>query len=642
LNDWLEVLVDWLIPVRTHLVFITSVFTVVLSLLFSFYFRFEFSFPPGEVIWLPRVMLLAVLVKLAVFFVFRLYGGMWRYVSIIDLVRILVANTVASGVLVAVVYFGRERFFPGFAISVLVIDYLICFLMMSGKRVAVRIIRESAARAGSGEERVIVIGDSARANSLIQALSASQSGRRIIGVLCEDVKVGHTIRGAPVLGLPSRLAKCAGKHRATEALLLPPYSAPANIKKIMEDLEERQIKCVLRMIPSYEDIAGGNISVSYIKEVEIEDLLGRKPVRLDRTDVAAFVKGKSILVTGAGGSIGSELCRQLAAYMPAKMVLMDFSELNLYTVEKDLRGSGCDFKLRTVIGDVRIPADIERAFADGNIDIVYHAAAYKHVPLMEDNPLAAFRTNVLGTANVAAFCEKFGAARMVMISTDKAVNPSSVMGATKRLAERILLERGDSKTEFVAVRFGNVLGSSGSVIPLFKEQIKKGGPVTVTTERMVRYFMSIPEAVDLVLQAGAVGRDRDIMLLEMGEPVRIYDMAKKLIELSGFIPGKDIAVEFTGLRKGEKEYEELLTDQEKADKTPFDRIFAARKSGAGAAPRPDLEKIRALVEAGDGKSLLAVIAECIPENKFSEAKRDNPSSTETREIKSRRAGAVGF
>jgi FlaA1/EpsC-like NDP-sugar epimerase len=388
----------------------------------------------------------------------------------------------------------------------------------------------------------------------------------------------------------------------------------------MNDLEVRNKTCSLRMIPVYSEIAEGNISVSHIKEVEIEDLLGRQPVKLDRTDVAEFVRGKNIMVTGAGGSIGSELCNQIAAYQPELLLLFEFCEYNLYEITRVLKKKYPDLKIISFVGDVRSSENIERALSH-NIEVVYHAAAFKHVPLMEQNPTMALDTNVLGSSRIATCCEQAGVKRVILVSTDKAVCPTSIMGASKRIAERVILERPQSSTEFVVVRFGNVLGSSGSVIPLFKQQIKDGGPVTLTSENMVRYFMSIPEAVDLLLQAGAIGNDRDIMVLEMGEQVRIYDMAKKLIELSGLIPGRDIEIKITGIRPGEKEYEELLTDKEKVDRTPYDRIFVARKDNSASPPGIDLEKISQVVKTCETVELRELIFQYIPEHKFNPESR---------------------
>lgn len=624
INEKMESMVDLLIPVRTGLVFFSNVLTIVLAFLTAFFFRHDFSFSSEESVYLPRVLFIAVIIKVAIFLVFRLYEGMWRYVSIFDLMRILLANIISSGLLLAAVYYYRNKYFPGFSLNVIAIDFLVCFFFMCGKRVVVRIIREVASKAsGVQMVRTIVIGDSDKANSLIHAFSVTPSKRKIIGVLCDDISMRQTIRGVPVIGIPDSAAKCAKKHRVSEILLLPPYSSPKNIRAIMDELEQRQTKCVLRMLPEYSDIADGNISVSHIREVEIEDLLGRKPVKLDRTEVAAFVKDKNVMVTGAGGSIGSELCRQIASYGPSRLILFELSEFNLYEIHRNLRKLFPELDIVNIIGDVKSPDDVSRAFSTGPIDVVYHAAAYKHVPLMEENVPMAFKNNVIGTNCLAEHCERHNVKRMVMISTDKAVRPTSVMGATKRLAERIILERKKGSTEFMVVRFGNVLGSSGSVIPLFKQQIMEGGPVTVTSRNMIRYFMSIPEAVDLVLQAGTIGNDRDIMVLEMGEQVKIYDMARKLIELSGFEPDKDIEIKVTGMRPGEKEYEELLTDEEAVDRTPYDRIFVFRQGKESSAHNipVSIDNIKSCLASSDISGLKSILASCIPENKFSEAAR---------------------
>jgi len=616
LNSRLESLVESLVGVRTALVFISTFFTVAISFLLAFYLRHDFSFATPEAQYIPQVLLIVLAVKLLAFYLFRLYEGMWRYVSISDLWKILMANIVGSALSIAIVAAARHRFAPGFSLTVLVIDAMLCFLAMSGKRVLTRVIREAAAKAsGERDVRTLLMGGIDSLNVFIQALNATPSRRMIIGVLTDDMKIGHSIRGVPVLGKASSAAKCAKKHNASEILLLPPYSTPSSIRNILEDLERREKKCALRMVPSYVDIADGKVDVSNVKEVEIEDLLGRKPVRLDREDVAKFVKGRSIMVTGAGGSIGRELCLQLSAYEPAKLILFELSEYNLYAIMEDLRSSRQGVELIGIIGDVREPEDLDSAISRNAVNTVFHAAAYKHVPLMEENPLMALRTNIIGTANLADAAERNSVERVVVISTDKAVNPTSVMGATKRVAERIVLERPKKKTEFVVVRFGNVLGSSGSVIPRFKKQLREGGPITVTSENVVRYFMSIPEAVDLLLQAAAVGGDRDIMVLEMGEPVRIYDMARKLIELSGLEPGKDIEIEIIGMRPGEKEYEELLTDDEKVDKTPYDRIYVGKKR-PGNAPTVDLNALQSAASSDNVRSILQTL---VPENQFDSA-----------------------
>lgn len=614
LNEKIEDYIDRLGAFRAILVSLSNIVTIVFSLLLAFYIRHDFSFNTPESAFLSKILLLAIVLKMIVFALFRLYEGMWRYVSIADLIKIFTANLIASSLILGIVAYLRADYFPGFSIAVFTIDFLICFLAMSGKRVFMRIVREYAAKSsGIQNIRTLIIGNDDNLNSTIQALAAVPSRRKLVGILCENVKIGHSIRGVSVIGDPSSAAKCAKKHRASEILLLPPYSNPNFIRETMDDLENREVKCTLRMVPAYSDITEGNITVSHIREVEIEDLLGRKPVKLDRTEVSQFIKGKNILVTGAGGSIGSELCNQVAAYKPAKLVFFELSEFNLYEINRKITSAYPDLKIFNFSGDVRCAENVDRALKEHDIEVVYHCAALKHVPLMEENPAMAFNTNVIGTATLADCCEKAGVKRVVMISTDKAVRPTSIMGATKRLAEKVIQERPEKNTEFVVVRFGNVLGSSGSVIPLFKQQIKDGGPVTVTSEKVVRYFMSIPEAVDLVLQAGTIGRKGDIMVLEMGEQIRIYDMAKKLIELSGFVPGKDIEIKVVGMRPGEKDYEELLSDDEQADKTSSDRILVVRKK-----ERPqssiDVEKLRNLINSNDVQGIMELVKKYIPEH----------------------------
>ncbi len=619
LNSQLELVVQKLFPAKTFFVFITSAFTIALSFLLAFYIRFEFQFPVKEIAYLDNALPLVVVVKLLVFYFFGVYSGMWRYVSIYDLMQILLANIVSSLILYVVIVFFREQYFQGFSRSVLILDFMLCFFAVSGKRVLSRIIREAAARGAKKEfVRTLILGSPGAANNIIQTFSTGWGNRDIIGIIGNDMNPGVSIRGVPVLGDVEETGQFAKKLNISEILLLPPYSSPSYIREIMDQLEKVDSNCTLRMVPTYADVASGKINISHLKNVEIEDLLGRKPVKLDRTEVAEFVKGKRIMVTGAGGSIGSELCRQIASYAPECLVLFELSEFNLYDVSRKLRNSHPELKIISIIGDVRSAENVSSALSANKVEVVYHAAAYKHVPLMEENPQMALDTNIIGSSIVIEACEKHNVRRMVLISTDKAICPTSIMGASKRIAERLCLERPNNSTEFIVVRFGNVLDSSGSVIPLFKQQIKEGGPVTVTSKNVVRYFMSIPEAVDLVLQAGTIGHDRDIMVLEMGEQVRIYDMARKLIELSGLIPDKDIEIKITGLRPGEKEYEELLTDEEKVQRTPFDRIYVARKTDVPQLP-VDLDKIRGLIISKDLKAIKSLLGSYIPENKFNEA-----------------------
>lgn len=617
LNKILEKFVSAFFPVKSIFAFATTAMTVALSLMLAFYLRFEFSFPVKEIVSLERAIPIFIFVKLLLFLFFRLYNGLWRYVSIYDMIQIFFANVLASLILYVVVVVWQTSYFAGFSRSVIALDFIICFLAMCGKRVLVRIIRESASvERGGGTIKTLLAGSPSPVNSLIHSFSAYRGRREFCGIVSDEIKINSQIRGVKVLGNFDSIADFAEKFNAQEILLLPPYSSPASIKKVLDKLEEKRLKCKLRMLPSFTDIASGVIDVSNIRNVEIEDLLGRKPVKLDNTEVANFIQGKNIFVTGAGGSIGSELCRQIAAYKPSSLIAFDISEFNIYEISRKIKNAFPELNFKAIIGDIRSQKHLDNALCLANVDIIYHAAAYKHVPIMEENPLCAFETNLFGSANVFEAAEKYNIKRVVIISTDKAICPTSIMGATKRLSERIALDRQFKNTEFVVVRFGNVLDSSGSVIPLFKEQIKNGGPLTVTSENVTRYFMSIPEAVDLVLQAGAIGKNGEIMVLDMGEPVRIYDLAKKIIELSGFTPGKDIEIKIIGMRPGEKEYEELLTDEEKVHRTPYDRIFVAKKSSA-KIEAVSLAKIAKALEQNDINSLRDLLRIYIPENKFS-------------------------
>ena len=443
----------------------------------------------------------------------------------------------------------------------------------------------------------------------------------IVGVWSEEENLPNTrIHGVRIYDNRSHdVAALAADLRPDSILLLPPYNRPRQINELMSKVAAAGISCSFRTIPSLGDFTSGHLAASSIRNVSIDDLLERGQVIFDRVDVRRFLKGKTVMITGAGGSIGSEISRQVASYEPQALVLFEQSEFGLYSIEHELQRKYPNLPLIAIAGDVRRAESIRRAFREaGRIDVIYHAAAYKHVPLMEKNVPACFHTNVIGTACLAREAVAAGVDRFVMISSDKAVRPTSIMGATKRLAERVINEMDAGSTTFVSVRFGNVLGSSGSVVPLFKNQIAAGGPVTVTTPDMRRFFMTIPEAVDLVLEAGTTGRHREIMVLEMGEEIRIADLARRLIELSGLIPDKDIRIEFTGLRPGEKEYEEIITADENVVKTAADKIYVMTKNLDAVKGAPvNLTEIDRLVQQGDSEELRRMAALCIPDNMFS-------------------------
>jgi FlaA1/EpsC-like NDP-sugar epimerase len=504
---------------------------------------------------------------------FGLYRGIWRYATVMDLRRILFAVSFASVAVVAVVFMTRLQLVPR---SVLILHPLLLVLAMGGSRFIYRAWRDQRlyGRLTLVGEPVLILGTGDAANRLIRELAASTKWC-VVGLLSEDPRrIGHELNGVKILGPHADLSVWAQKMSVDKAIVAMPEASPRKRRRAIEIAVQAGLSVMT--VPSLDDMLTGRVAVSAVRQVQLEDLLGREPVALDNAGLHSWLEGKVVLVSGAGGSIGSELARQLLLFRPALLILLDVSEFALYQMEQEfLRlhpGARCVF----VVGDVKDVAWIDRLFASYHPAVVFHAAAYKHVPLMEgENAWQAVRNNVVGSKRLAEAAQRYGTEKFVLVSTDKAVNPTNVMGATKRLAERVLagLQKEDG-TRFVTVRFGNVLGSNGSVIPTFREQIARGGPVTVTHPEIIRYFMLIPEAAQLVLQAGLMGRGGEIFVLEMGEPVRIADLARDMIRLSGFSEN-EINIEYTGLRPGEKLYEELLTDSEQTLPTPHSKLRVA-------------------------------------------------------------------
>ncbi len=521
---------------------------------------------------------------------FGLYRGIWRYASLMDLRRIIVAVVSAAVVAAAAIYMLR---LPGVPRSVLILHPILLVLAMGGSRFAYRVWRDRAlyGRVMFSGEPVLVLGSGDAAERLLRELAHS-SDWCVVGLLSEDVRrVGQELHGVKVLGPQEDLSAWAEKLSVNKAIVAMPESSPRKRGHAMELAVQAGLSVMT--VPSLEDMLGGKVAVSKIRQVQLEDLLGREPVELDNAGLHSWIDGKTVLVTGAGGSIGSELARQVAQFSPGLLILLDISEFALYQVEQEFQRQFPQVQCAFVVGDVKDVAWLDWIFAHHRPSVVFHAAAYKHVPLMEgENAWQAVRNNVLGSKRLAEAARHYGTDKVVLISTDKAVNPTNVMGATKRLAERVLSamqrEQEEGGTRFVTVRFGNVLGSNGSVIPTFREQIARGGPVTVTHPEIIRYFMLIPEAAQLVLQAGLMGQGGEIFVLEMGEPVRIADLARDMIRLSGFSED-EIKIEFTGLRPGEKLYEELLTDSEQTVPTPHAKLRVAMSEAA-----PDAEWRREL------------------------------------------------
>ena len=530
------------------------------------------QYPIGYVETLQQMLVFNTLVTLIIFALFRLYNSLWRYAGINEVFNIALACGV-SGVIHFLSIFGTYRRMPR---SYFVIYILLLFIMTLLVRFSYRIIRSlyKANIHGKGMRTTLIIGAGEACNVVISELKMSDNlDSHICGIIDDDkAKQGTYIQGIKVIGDRNQIVSAVEEYDVNEIIVAMP-SAP---KKVISEILEicQQTDSELKIMPGVYQFVNGEASVEKIRPVQIEDLLGREPVNVNLDSIINYVRDKVVLVTGGGGSIGSELCRQIAANHPKTLIIFDIYENNAYDIQQELRSKYPYLHLEVLIGSVRNTGRVDKVFADFRPDIVYHAAAHKHVPLMEDSPNEAIKNNVFGTYKTALAADKYGAKKFVLISTDKAVNPTNIMGASKRMCEMIVQELNNrSSTEFVAVRFGNVLGSNGSVIPLFKKQIEAGGPVTVTDKRIIRYFMTIPEAVSLVIQAGAFAKGGEIFVLDMGEPVRIVDLARKLIKLSGYVPDQDIKIEYTGLRPGEKLFEEMLMDEEGLEKTDNSLIY---------------------------------------------------------------------
>ncbi|ODU99660.1 MAG: multidrug MFS transporter [Thiobacillus sp. SCN 63-57] len=567
---------------RTAIIILHDILVAAFAWMGAYWLRFNLAMPPEFQAAALSTLAWVIPLQAVVFWRFGLYRGIWRFASLPDLKRIVLAVGLAALLVpVTLILFRVHAVVPR---SVLILDPLLLVIVMGGSRLAYRAWKEHrlASVLRPDSKPVLVAGAGSAADFLLRELARNPAGFHVVGLLDDNRdKRGRLVQGLPVLGALDDVVACAKKMEVDDIVLALPSAAHAVRKRITQLCTEAGLNVMT--IPSLEDLVAGRVSVSSLRRVELDDLLGRDPVQLDDSGLHQLLTGQVVMVTGAGGSIGSELCRQIARFAPAKLVLFEQSELALYAMEQELPQHFSQLKIVPVIGDVKNAVWVSQVMAEHRPAVVFHAAAYKHVPLMEnDNAWEAVRNNVLGTQVVAAAAQAQGVGKFVMISTDKAVNPTNVMGATKRLAEmacQAMQQPGG--TRFVSVRFGNVLGSSGSVIPKFQKQIEVGGPVTVTHPDIMRYFMSIPEAAQLVLQAGLMGEGGEIFVLDMGEPVRIAELARLMIRLSG-ADEERIRIEYTGLRPGEKLYEELLADDESTLPTPHPKLRVAKARTADA------------------------------------------------------------
>lgn len=531
-----------------------------------------------EVLW--QTMWFAMLITIVVFAAFRLYSSLWMYAGLTEMMYMVAACVIDAIINMIMILMNRSgQIYPlprsyYMLYGVFLLGFTLC------GRFSYRAMRTvgKRGRVHRGEQRhVMVIGAGSAGSALIKEILGSQHiNKQIVGVIDDDpAKKGTFIHGVRVIGTREDIIDRAAALSVDEIMIALPSASAREIKEIVEIC--RETGCELKRLPGIYQLVNGDVSISKLKEVDVNDLLGREPVTVNLDSIMGYVSGQVILVTGGGGSIGSELCRQIASHQPKQLVIVDIYENNAYSIQQELLHDYPALDLVVLIASVRNTKRMDDIFSMYHPDIVYHAAAHKHVPLMEGSPNEAVKNNVLGTWKVVQAADRHHVKRFVMISTDKAVNPTNIMGASKRVCEMIIQTYDHrSETEFVAVRFGNVLGSNGSVIPLFKKQIAQGGPVTVTHPDIIRYFMTIPEAVSLVLQAGAYAKGGEIFVLDMGEPVKILDLAKNLILLSGHKPDEDIRIEFTGLRPGEKLYEEMLMEEEGLQNTENQMIHIGR------------------------------------------------------------------
>jgi FlaA1/EpsC-like NDP-sugar epimerase len=567
----------------------------------AFFLRFNFDIPQEYIALMLNTLWIVVPLYGLFFVVFNLYRGTWRFASLPELKSILLVVIITSIVMTSLLFmFHYEIPIPR---SILILDPIILVLMMGGSRFIYRVIREYKLYGTylSSGEPVIILGAGEATVTMLRDLSKSKDWR-IVSILDEDPKMhGREIIGIEVHGNLDLLPKIKARFNAHHAIIVMPHAKHQDRRRAMNIASALNLKVL--MVPHIDDLMAGRLSVSQMRPVDVEDLLGRDEVKLDNKGLKGLIEKRVVLVSGAGGSIGNELCRQIIKFKPDTLICFDISEYALYQLELKLKTSLDEIHLMFFVGDIKNTKRTEKILTTYKPSLVFHAAAYKHVPMMEDyNVIEAFQNNVLGTYKLALACQKAKVNKFVLISTDKAVNPTNVMGATKRLAEMVCQGMPKSKTQFIMVRFGNVLGSSGSVIPKFREQIKSGGPVTVTHPEITRYFMSIPEATQLVMQAGLMGWDGEIFLLDMGDPIKIADLAKDMIRMSGF-DENEIIIKFIGLRPGEKLFEELLNHDEVSLPTRHPKLRVAKAKRFDHKSLPKLMKWIKTLETLDEKNI---------------------------------------
>ncbi|NIA23807.1 MAG: polysaccharide biosynthesis protein [Proteobacteria bacterium] len=587
-----------------------------ISAVLSIYIRFNFKIPLELQSFVWMFASLSVIVKIPILYLFRLYNISWRFVSLDEAIKLVLAITVGEFtlfiILLALKSTGIMDFLPR---SVILIDFLLSMYLVGIFRLSKRLVSIVLQRkiTGNNKKKTIVIGAGSAGEQIIRELLKSNNEYYPVCIIDDDrSKLGMYIHGVKIVGDRNNIEKIAYLFGCDTAIIAIPTISKKNLNEIVEILQNAGIK-EIKALPSILDIVNDRVRISDIRPVKLEDLLGREEVKINMENIRKMLEGKSVMVTGAGGSIGSELCKQIARFKPRRLILFEIDETELFNITNEFKKQFPYIEIADIVGDVKNRDKVSRVMKKYHTDIVFHASAYKHVPAMEKHPDEAITNNIVGTYNVAKSSVENGVEKFILISTDKAVNPTSIMGASKRFSEFIVNGfNATGNTKFVSVRFGNVLGSRGSVIPIFEKQIKEGGPITITHPDMRRYFMLIPEACILVLEAGAIGEGGEVFVLDMGEPVRIEDVAKQMMKLYGLVPGEDIEIVYTGVRPGEKLFEELLTAEEGTDSTKSEKIYKAKQKNTPSMGIIEKYIDQLVVNKYDRNKIDEILREIIP------------------------------
>lgn len=603
-----EIILDRL---RKPMMVVTDIILVNISICLAFAIRFDWQLIPSIISTCQYFMLWATFFRISLFALFGMYQWSFRYASISEAINVLKSVTIGSLMLIATAFFTRRT---EVGRSVLLIDYLICVFFIGISRFAPRILIKFKRLRQSKLKRALIVGAGAAGEMISrEMINAKERIYQPVGFIDDDTKkLNSRIHGVKVLGKISSIGEIIKSANIEEIVIAIPSASGKTIRDIILKCEKAEVK--IKTVPELHKILTGEVTIKNIRDVKPEDLLGRETVEISTEDIKTLIRDKVVLITGAAGTIGSELSRQIVKFNPRQIILYDLNENNIYFLEMELKVNHPHLKFKTVIGDIKDIGLLKKTFSKYKPQIVFHSAAHKHVPLMEENPIAAVKNNILGTRNIIYASEHYMVERFVMISTDKAVNPTSVMGASKRIAEMIVQTKAKTaRTKFMAVRFGNVIGSSGSVIPIFKQQIENGKPITVTHPEVKRFFMAASEAAQLVMQAGAIGKGGEVLILDMGEQIKILDLAKSLITLSGLKPDEDVEIKFIGLRPGEKMYEEMLLDVEHDKATKHDKIYIAQPNNFDPIQlRKDIKILERLANLMDEKKIIDKIKEMVP------------------------------